>query len=91
MSDPESALHHLTQAARQAHLPGDPTPFGFTTRVLAQVAADTATLLWERLSLRSLACASVIAAGCLWWDLTSQSPTEDDRFISELSTSLFQP
>ena len=91
MSDPESALHHLTQAARQAHLPGDPTPFGFSTRVLAQVAADTSPLLWERLSLRSLACASVIAAGCLWWDITSQSPAEEDRFISELSTSLFQP
>jgi hypothetical protein len=91
MSDPDTALHRLTQAARQAHMPGDLTPFGFATRVLAQVATESVALLWERLGWRSLACATLIVAACLAWDLAAPGPAEDDLLISELSTSLFQP
>jgi hypothetical protein len=92
MNSPETALNHLTQAARQASLPEEASaPFGFSTRVLAQIAIDTTAAVWERLGWRSVAFATAISAGCLWWDFTTQQLPEDDLFISELETSLFQP
>jgi hypothetical protein len=89
-SDP--AIACLVSAARQAAPSAeDHPPFGFTTRVLAQIAAESTSLLWERLGWRSLACASTIAAACLWWDVSATPPAEDDLFISELTAASFQP
>ncbi len=92
MHPADSPLSKLTRAARRAELPLDESPpLGFSTRVLAQLTADSAALLWERLGWRSLACACIVTLGCLWWDTTSAPPAEDDFFISELTATPFQP
>jgi hypothetical protein len=91
-SDP--AITRLATAARRAELPAATVaPFGFSTRVLAQLAADSTAILWEHLGWRSLACAASIVAACLWWDFsaTPPAPAEDDLFISKLTAASFQP
>jgi hypothetical protein len=92
MHPADSPLSKLARAARRAELPlDDAPPLGFSTRVLAQLTADSAALLWERLGWRSLAWAGVVLVGCLWWDASSAAPAEDDVFISELTATAFHP
>jgi hypothetical protein len=92
MHPADSPLSKLARAARRAELPvDDAPPLGFSTRVLAQLTAVSAALLWERLGWRSLGCACVVTLGCLWWDASSAAPTEDDVFISELTATAFHP
>ena len=89
-SDP--AITRLAEAARRAAIQSDTAaPFGFNARVLAQIAADSSDLLWERLGWCSVACASAVVIACLWWDVSTAPPAEDDLFISELTADSFQP
>jgi len=61
------------------------------TRVLANVAQETASIAMERLGWRSLAMASVVCAGCVWWDLATPRPNEDDLLTTQLTAAPFQP
>lgn len=91
MHPSDSAITKLAAAARRAPGAEHPLPFGFATRVLSRIAAESAALAWERLGWRSLACACVVLAGCLLWDAAAAPPAEDDFFITELTAAAFQP
>ncbi len=83
-SDPIRRLFRLAQGATPAS-PADELPFGFATRVLAQVSEREAVSPWERLSLGAVPIAAVATVLCLvFLGGLPQAPEPDEQPLAQL-------
>lgn len=90
MTNSDTLLERLAAAARRDVPDAGELPFGMATRVLANVAKEAATIVWERLGWRTLAVSLGVCVLCVWWDVSTLSHTEDDALMEQIANAPFQ-